>query len=371
MPSLAQADARAPRIVIVGSGLAGTRAAHALWTNHRIRLDDLRGGHQPRRGPMLEPARLLLRRPDRRARWRVHQLGPAARPGGSPAAWACRRRWSTVAICVKGQEIYWIDGGPYTAAEAQHDWATMGFEAFRSAAKAAPWPQLWDRSTKEGRRLDHLSVPEWLDESGIGATSRFGQLMLANAVSEYGGDPAEQSALDLIYLPYANPRSSLAPMAGYDEKYHIVGGNDQLDPADGRPAAHRHDPPGPRTGRRAAEQQRHPHPDLRPPRSHRRRRRRPGAPGAALHGTEAGRPSPVRPVAVEAQGDRHRSSRLQRQDPRRARAARRGPLWATAAGPSRSTTASARPGTTACRSGRAAVRRSCSASRGRRRSDAR
>ena len=37
MPSPAQADTRAPRVVIVGSGLAGTRAAHALWTKHRIR----------------------------------------------------------------------------------------------------------------------------------------------------------------------------------------------------------------------------------------------------------------------------------------------------------------------------------------------
>ena len=40
--------------------------------------------------------------------------------------------------------------------------------------------------------------------------------------------PGEQSALDLIGLTGVNPRSSLDPLPGYDEKWHIVGGNDQL-----------------------------------------------------------------------------------------------------------------------------------------------
>ena len=227
MPSVAQADTRAPRVVIVGSGLAGTRTAHALWTNHRIRSTiyeadtshiggrcwSLRGFFSgglvgEHGGAFINSDQLPIRRLAKGL-----GLQEEVANGGDLR---------------QGQEIYWIDGGPYTVEDAQHDWATIGFHAFRKAANSAPFPQLWDRSTAEGRRLDHLSVPEWLDESGIGSTTRFGKLMLANAVSEYGGDPADQSALNLIYLPYANPRSSLEPMAGYDEKYHIVGGNDQI-----------------------------------------------------------------------------------------------------------------------------------------------
>ena len=117
--------------------------------------------------------------------------------------------------------MYWFDGGYYTYAEASADWEAFGFAAFHAAVK--------ESNTDAGlARLDRLSAPEWLDETPIGSASRFGRLMLANTVSENGGDPGEQSALDLIGLTGGNPRSSLDPLPGYDEKWHIVGGNDQL-----------------------------------------------------------------------------------------------------------------------------------------------
>jgi monoamine oxidase len=52
--------------------------------------------------------------------------------------------------------------------------------------------------------------------------------MMSNTVTENGGDPGDQSALDLIVLLTANPRSSLQPLPGDDERFTIVGGNDQL-----------------------------------------------------------------------------------------------------------------------------------------------
>jgi monoamine oxidase len=47
-------------------------------------------------------------------------------------------------------------------------------------------------------------------------------------VTENGSDPGEMSALDLIELLTGNPRSSLSPLPGDDERYHLIGGNDQL-----------------------------------------------------------------------------------------------------------------------------------------------
>jgi monoamine oxidase len=128
----------------------------------------------------------------------------------------------------KLEEIFWFDGKPYTYAEANDDWGAIGYPAFHEALKSAPFPQLYNDFTSAGKQLDNTSVPEWLDEVGIGASSRFGRLMLANAVSEYGADPDDQPALNLIYLTGFNPRNSLDPLPGYDEKFHIVGGNDQL-----------------------------------------------------------------------------------------------------------------------------------------------
>ena len=50
----------------------------------------LRGRHHPPRRAVLEPARLLPRRPDRRARRRVHQLRPARHPAARGLARAAR-----------------------------------------------------------------------------------------------------------------------------------------------------------------------------------------------------------------------------------------------------------------------------------------
>jgi hypothetical protein len=99
--------------------------------------------------------------------------------------------------------------------------------AFRQAALAAG-SRIHFNHTEAGRRLDLLSVPEWLEKVGIGADSRFGQLLQSDALAEYGGEPADQSAINLIWLLSGNSRDSLAPLPGVDEKYHVVGGNDQI-----------------------------------------------------------------------------------------------------------------------------------------------
>ena len=52
--------------------------------------------------------------------------------------------------------------------------------------------------------------------------------MQSNVVSEFGGDPGEQSALNLLYPLARNKPRHLDPLPGYDEMLHIVGGNDQI-----------------------------------------------------------------------------------------------------------------------------------------------
>jgi monoamine oxidase len=218
-----RAHAGAPRIAIVGAGLAGLRCAHRLWTESPA-------------GPVA--ASVYEANPERSGGrcWTLRDFfagGLSTEHGGSflnSDQTAVRGLAARLGLAeeivnggdlLSGEEVYLIGGARYSYGEANADWEAFGYEAFRRAAK-----ELHGEAGEAG--LDSMSVPEWLESSGIGASSRFGRLMMANTVTENGGDPAEQSALDLIELLTHNPRVSLSPLPGDDEKYHVVGGNDQL-----------------------------------------------------------------------------------------------------------------------------------------------
>jgi len=53
-------------------------------------------------------------------------------------------------------------------------------------------------------------------------------LLHANAVTENGGDPGEQSALNLIEITAGSPPTRLKLLPGDNERFHVAGGNDQL-----------------------------------------------------------------------------------------------------------------------------------------------
>jgi len=226
------AAAATPRIVIVGAGLAGIRCAHRLLpvpstiyeadTSHvGGRCWTLRGFFAG--GQIAEHGGEFIDTPDTAIRNLATGLGlkqEVVNGGDLPGATMF--------------EVYWMDNAYYFYNQANADWG-VAYSAFKAALLAAPWPQNYKSFTAEGKRLDSISVPQWLDDPTYpslqavgGSTGRFGRLMQSNVISEYGGDPTDQPALNLLYLLAWNNQNSLVPLPGVDEKYHIVGGNDQI-----------------------------------------------------------------------------------------------------------------------------------------------
>ncbi len=212
-----------PRVAIVGAGLAGLRCAHLLFTARPGRpifstVYEANGERAGGRcwtlrdyfsgGLVTEHGGQLINTDQKAVRRLARLLGLQEENvnGGN---------------LFQGEEVFFIGGARYSLAEANADWKQFGFQTFREAGREM-------RTQAGAARLDAMSVPEWLDSTDIGAHSRFGKLMLANTVTENGGDPADQSALDLIGVLTENPRSSVVPLGGDDERFHIVGGNDQL-----------------------------------------------------------------------------------------------------------------------------------------------
>ena len=227
------APARDTRVIVIGAGVAGLRCAHRLRhsgiTAQLYEASNRIGGRTfsvtdffadgqvaEHGGEFISTEHSATRNLARSLGLRLEVVNGGELPGG--------------------EEIYRIDDEFYTYAEASADWLVAS-KAFKDERHAAPWPQNFDSFTPRGRELDRMSVPDWFDPAhplsnpilaGFGPHSRFARLMQTNVISEYGGNPESQPALNLLYLLAWNPRRSLSPLPGTDEKYHVRGGNEQL-----------------------------------------------------------------------------------------------------------------------------------------------
>ena len=224
----------APRIVIVGGGLAGLRCAHTLWTRRQVastvyEWDDRLGGRVDTlrnvfaNGQIVERCGEFISSEHHGMRRLAGQFGLTL--------------GNTDAFPRKSVDTFWLNGGRYTEAMLNTDWHTFGWSLFQGAVAAAPWPTTHLTRTPSSMALDNQSAAEWIDAHVPGGlASDFGRLCYLDVESEYGGPPEEQSALNLIYLlayddsvhgSNLQPRKSPV-LGGTDEKWHVEGGNDQI-----------------------------------------------------------------------------------------------------------------------------------------------
>ncbi|MEG4204217.1 NAD(P)/FAD-dependent oxidoreductase [Microcoleus sp. Pol7_A1] len=79
--------------------------------------------------------------------------------------------------------------------------------------------------TETAERLDNLSIAEYLDQADTSTIVR--QLLRIAYTGEYGRDPEEQSALNLLFL-IGSEAGSFELYGNSDERYQIDGGNSQI-----------------------------------------------------------------------------------------------------------------------------------------------
>jgi monoamine oxidase len=224
----ASANSNAPRIVIVGGGIAGLSAALKLAdkgvastvyeaSTERVggRMHSDTAGYWANGqvsefcGELIDSGHTTIRGLAKRFGLRVDNL-LAAEPKGT-------------------DDTYYFFGSYYSLDQADADFAAFSQTVF-DQADAAGYPTTWDSSTPTGQQLDHTSVYAWIEAYVPGGHgSPMGRLLDAAYAEEYGADTTGQASLNLLYLLAFQPKPTGFEVFGVsDEKFHIAGGNQQL-----------------------------------------------------------------------------------------------------------------------------------------------
>jgi len=217
--------ATAPKIVVVGAGLAGLNAANTLKqagyaaeiheASDRIggRCWTLRGAFAD--GQIVEHGGELIDQSHSHIRQLCQGLG--------------LKLDNLLQAEQNGTELLaYFDGSRYSYEEMTDD-IKAAWQKVHADVSAASYPTTFELSTERGRELDSMSIVDWIEETFEGGMdSRIGKLLDVAYNIEYGAECTEQSALNLLYLLAYSGQGQFRVFGPSNEKYHVVGGNDQI-----------------------------------------------------------------------------------------------------------------------------------------------
>src|SRR4051812_713673 len=217
--------ASAPRVVVVGGGLAGLTCAYRLkqsGVNAQLyEASDRFGG------------RCWTRRGDFAEGQIAEHGGELIDQGHTEVRKLCQELGlnldNLLAAEASGSEaFYYFDGKPYSFEEATNDLKGI-WQQIHKDVSAANYPTLYNLSTERGRELDAMSIADWIQAYVPGGLkSKLGQLLDVAYNIEYGAETNVQSSLNMLYLLGYSGQGQLRIFGPSNEKYRVRGGNDQI-----------------------------------------------------------------------------------------------------------------------------------------------
>lgn len=219
----AQARSGAPKIVIVGGGVAGLHAAHLLKKggigSAIFEASNRTGGRMFTGKDLMGPGLTT-------------ELGGEFVDSGHEDMMNLIKEFNLELIDVQGEgesalkaETCFFDGKHYTEEEL--------VEAFKPLAKKIDADlkdveEVVDHENEGGGgELDKLSIAAYLDK--IGASGALREILEVCFVTEYGLEPGEQSCLNMLFmLSTDTSEGKLALLGDSDERFKIKGGNQRV-----------------------------------------------------------------------------------------------------------------------------------------------
>jgi monoamine oxidase len=217
----------APRIAIVGAGIAGLNAAltladkgyastvyeaHPTRVGGRMHSDTgywAKGQVSEFCGELIDTGHMTIRHLAQRFNLPTVDL-IAAQPNGST-------------------DTNWFLNDYYSADDADKDFQPV-HNTLQGQVQATSYPTTYKIHTDAGVFFDNMTVYDWIENYVPGGhSSRFGRLLDVAYNEEYGAETTDQAALNLMYLlAYQASPGNFSIFGKSDERFHISGGNEQL-----------------------------------------------------------------------------------------------------------------------------------------------
>jgi monoamine oxidase len=124
---------------------------------------------------------------------------------------------STQKVRRDDRTFFYINGTKYTHHELSEDLKEV-------------WPKIVEGlQPDQKRRLDHISIWEWIDKNiPLGHQSQLGKLLDVAYTELFGMDTMEQSSLNLLQLLGNQNKDQFVLFGISDERYRVSGGSDRI-----------------------------------------------------------------------------------------------------------------------------------------------
>jgi monoamine oxidase len=122
------------------------------------------------------------------------------------------------------KDTFFFDGRRFSQQQIIADFAPLASK-IKADLQAVGDELSYQDFTESAEKLDYLSLAQYLDQAETSTIVR--QLLRIAYTTEYGRDPEEQSALNLLFL-IGTEANSFELYGNSDERYQIDGGNSQI-----------------------------------------------------------------------------------------------------------------------------------------------